>query len=76
MEVLIIGVIFLFGIFFLKPAVYLARATRARKLKVEINLVSSDDVFGLTLFYAVIVYLFGWWFLEITGLLALISNEF
>ena len=76
MGALIVGIVVLIGIFVWNPATKLARATRARKLKIEANQVSSDEVFGLTLFYAVIVYVFGWWFLEVTGLLALISAEF
>jgi hypothetical protein len=76
MGALIVGIVVLFGVLVWSPAEKLARSTRARKLKVEVNQVSSDDVFRLTLFYAVIVYFVGWWFLEITGLLALISAEF
>ena len=76
MGVLVVGIVVLFGVFVWMPASKLARSTRARKLKVELNSVSSDDVFGLTVFYAGVVYILGWWFLEVTGLLALISAEF
>ena len=76
MGALIVGIVVLFGVLVWSPAEKLARSTRARKLKVAVNQVSSDDVFRLTLFYAVIVYVVGWWFLEVTGLLALISAEF
>jgi hypothetical protein len=76
MGALFLGLLVLVGVFVWNPAEKLARSTRARKLKVEVNKVSDDDVFGLTLFYAVIIYFVGWWFLEVTGLLALISAEF
>jgi hypothetical protein len=63
------------GFFILRPASHLAKATRARKLKVAPSTISDDEVFGLTAIYAVLVYVIGWWFLEVTGLLAFLSKN-
>ena len=76
MGALIIIVVVLLGVFVWRPAEIMAKATRAQRLKLNRSMVSSDDVVGLTMLYASVIYLLGWWFLEVTGLLSLISNEF
>lgn len=76
MGALIIIVVVLLGVFVWRPAEIMAKATRAQRLKLNRSMVSSDEVVGLTMLYACVIYLLGWWFLEVTGLLALISNEF
>jgi len=76
MSALVWVLLMLAGFFILRPASYLAKLTRGRKLKVDPSSISSDDVHGLMVVYAIVIYVVGWWFLEVTGLLALISAEF
>lgn len=63
------------GFFILRPALALAKMTRARKLKVDPNTIPDDQVYGLTAVYAVVVYVVGWWFIEVTGILAYLSKS-
>jgi hypothetical protein len=63
------------GFLILRPAVSLAKMTRARKLKVDPRTVPEDEVYGLTAVYAVIIYVVGWWFIEVTGILSYLTKS-
>lgn len=63
------------GFFILRPASHLAKLTRSRKLKVEPSSIPDDEVFGLMVIYAVTIYIVGWWFIEVTGILAFLSRN-
>jgi hypothetical protein len=63
------------GFFIFRPAMSLAKMTRARKLKVDPHSIDDDEVWGLTAVYSVIVYIVGWWFIEVTGILAFLSKS-
>lgn len=75
MSALVFVLLMLAGFFILRPAEALARFTRARRLKVDPNSIPSDQIYGLTAFYAVVVYLVGWWFIGVTGILAYLSKS-
>ena len=75
MSALVWVLLMLAGFFILRPALSLAKMTRAWKLKVNPRTIPEDDVYGLTAVYAVIVYVVGWWFIEVTGILAFLSKS-
>lgn len=65
----------LVGFFILRPATVLAKFTKARKLKVAPESIPDDQVYLLTAIYAIVVYVAGWWILEVTGILAYLSKS-
>ncbi len=75
MSALLWVLLMLAGLFILRPALSLAKMTRARKLKVDPRTIPDDQVYGLTAVYAVVVYVVGWWFIEVTGILAYLSKS-
>ena len=74
MSALVWILLMLAGFFILRPAVALAKLTRSRKLKIDPRSIPDDEVYGLTAFYAVVVYVLGWWFIEAIGLLSYLSK--
>ena len=67
--------VMLAGFLILRPAMALAKFTRARRLKIDPNSIPDDQVYGLTAFYAFVVYIVGWWFIDVTGILAYLSSS-
>jgi hypothetical protein len=76
MEVIVIIGVFLLVVFVYMPASGIARWIYVRQGKLAPGEIDSEKTNKLTFFLCILVYLFLWWLLEITGLRALIAKEF
>jgi hypothetical protein len=64
------------GFLVLTPAQDFARHYIAWRKKVKPNEVPDDDTYGMTAVFAVVVYVFLWWFASATGILAAVADQF